>query len=111
MGQANDIAILSWERGYCFLINNPKCVEVVINNNDGFITVSSTEGTIQELFARILEILAPLGLIESQSPDFDDANTVAYYFNNNYTFAIKFSYFNVDHDLNSIDVSVEVAEI
>lgn len=35
MGQANDIAILSWERGYCFLINNPKCVEVEIYNNDG----------------------------------------------------------------------------
>lgn len=35
MGQADDIAMLLWERGYCFLINNPKCVEVEIYNNDG----------------------------------------------------------------------------
>ena len=30
-----DIAVLGWEGGYCFLINNPKCVEVEIYDNDG----------------------------------------------------------------------------
>lgn len=35
MGQVDDIAILPWKRGYCFLINNPRCVEVEIYNNDG----------------------------------------------------------------------------
>ena len=30
-----DIAVLDWEGGYCFLINNPKCVEVEIYDNDG----------------------------------------------------------------------------
>ena len=85
--------------------------ELLINYNDGFITVSSTQGTIEELFGRILEILDPIGLVESQSPEFDVANTTAYYFNENYTFAIKFSCFNVDPDLNSIDVSVEEARV
>lgn len=33
--RGTDLAVLLWEGGYCFLINDPRCVEVEIYDNDG----------------------------------------------------------------------------
>jgi hypothetical protein len=43
MARACDIAVLNWNRGYCFLINNPNCKAVEITDSTGVREISIEE--------------------------------------------------------------------